>query len=154
TEQSRALAGKIHEQLVQNLQVPDRNVRKARFYVVNHTEYPAILAEVGFISNKDERDKLISSDYQAKIAESLAQGVILFLSSSQEPASPALSRNEGSQNKTAYSGTESTNAVAKSGQNALKQIAVQSPKSGQAAADTIPMLSIKRIAQKGTAQRK
>jgi N-acetylmuramoyl-L-alanine amidase len=85
---SRQLAEKIHEQLVSKLQVPDRSVRKARFYVVNHTDNPAILAEVGFISNKDERDKLISSDYQAKIAESLGLGLMNFLSGSSQPDSP------------------------------------------------------------------
>lgn len=77
--QSRPLAESIHSSLVGKLAVPDRNVRTARFYVVNHTPYPAILAEVGFISNKDERDKLISSDYQQKIAEALAQGVIVYV---------------------------------------------------------------------------
>lgn len=88
---SRQLAEKIHEQLVGKLQVPDRNVRKARFYVVNHTDNPAVLAEVGFISNKDERDKLISSEYQAKIAESVGQGLMLFLSGAAQPDSPLLS---------------------------------------------------------------
>lgn len=84
TEQSKILANKIHENLVGKLQVPDRYVRKARFYVINHTPHPAVLAEVGFISNKSERDKLISSDYQLKVADSIGQGVILFLSGSAE----------------------------------------------------------------------
>jgi N-acetylmuramoyl-L-alanine amidase CwlD len=79
TEQSRMLADSIHQSLVSGLQAPDRSVRKARFYVINHTPVPAVLAEVGFISNKDEREKLISSDYQDKVADSLAQGVMLYL---------------------------------------------------------------------------
>jgi N-acetylmuramoyl-L-alanine amidase len=79
-EQSKDLAKLIHQSLVTGLSAPDRGVRKARFYVINHTPVPAILAEVGFISNKDERDKLISSDYQNQIASAVADGVILFLS--------------------------------------------------------------------------
>ncbi|HEY9756264.1 MAG TPA: N-acetylmuramoyl-L-alanine amidase [Oculatellaceae cyanobacterium] len=79
TEQSRALADAIHENLVTRLDAPDRAVRKARFYVINHTPVPAVLAEVGFISNKDERDKLISSDYQGRVASALEQGVMLYL---------------------------------------------------------------------------
>jgi N-acetylmuramoyl-L-alanine amidase len=79
TEQSRALADAIHENLVTRLDAPDRAVRKARFYVINHTPIPAVLAEVGFISNKDEREKLISSDYQNKVASALEQGVMLYL---------------------------------------------------------------------------
>jgi N-acetylmuramoyl-L-alanine amidase CwlD len=79
TAQSQNLAQLIHQSLVGNLQVPDRYIRKARFYVINHTEVPSILAEVGFISNVKEREKLISPDYQNQIAESLARGVILYL---------------------------------------------------------------------------
>lgn len=86
TEQSRALAGAIHQQLVQGLGVPDRSVRKARFYVINHTPVPAILAEVGFISNQQERDNLGSSDYQAKIADSVSAGITQFLTEKQELA--------------------------------------------------------------------
>lgn len=79
-EQSKDLAKFIHQSLVAGLGAPDRGVRKARFYVINHTPVPAILAEVGFISSKEERDKLISSDYQHQIASAVADGVILFLS--------------------------------------------------------------------------
>lgn len=78
-EQSKDLAKLIHSSLVSGLKAPDRNVRKARFYVINHTPVPAVLAEVGFISNKEERDRLASSDYQKQVASALAEGVILFL---------------------------------------------------------------------------
>src|SRR5579875_2082956 len=80
TEASRELARQVHQSLVARLKAPDRSVRKARFYVINHTSVPAVLAEVGFISNKEERGKLISSDYQDEVAGALAQGVILYLS--------------------------------------------------------------------------
>ncbi len=79
TDQSRPLAARVHESLVTGLGAPDRSVRKARFYVINHTPVPAILAEVGYITNKTERDRLISSDYQLKIANALARGVMLYL---------------------------------------------------------------------------
>lgn len=76
---SQALASSIHESLTADLEAPDRRIRKARFVVINRTEVPAVLAEVGFISNKAERDKLVSADYQEKIANALAKGAILFL---------------------------------------------------------------------------
>ena len=79
TDKSKNLAQLIHGSLVKELGAPDRSIRKARFYVINHTPVPAILAEVGFISNKDERDKLISSDYQRQIASALTDGVMLYL---------------------------------------------------------------------------
>lgn len=80
SEQSQELARSVHQSLVEKLKAPDRSVRKARFYVINHTSVPAVLAEVGFISNKQEREKLISSDYQQEIANGIARGVILYLS--------------------------------------------------------------------------
>lgn len=79
TDMSRALAQSIHESLVSELDAPNRNIRKAKFYVVNRAEVPAVLAEVGFISNKGERDKLVSEDYQEKIAGALTKGAILYL---------------------------------------------------------------------------
>jgi N-acetylmuramoyl-L-alanine amidase len=79
TGQSKPFADTIHDCLVNNLEVPDRYVRKARFYVINHTSVPAVLAEVGFISCKEERERLISYDYQDRIAKALEQGVILYL---------------------------------------------------------------------------
>ncbi len=121
-EQSRALASKVHEKLVEKLLVPDRNVRKARFYVVNHTDRPAILAEVGFISNKDEREKLISSDYQAKVAESVGQGVILYLTNATEPASASVSLAEPEASKSRQTGGSRNNpALASESLNAVKQ---------------------------------
>lgn len=86
TEQSKPLAAAIHQQLVSGLGVPDRFVRKARFYVINHTAVPAILAEVGFISNPKERDNLGSAEYQVKIADSVSSGIVQFLTEKQELA--------------------------------------------------------------------
>ncbi|MDZ4833966.1 MAG: N-acetylmuramoyl-L-alanine amidase [Candidatus Melainabacteria bacterium] len=79
TDMSKALAQQVHDSLVSELTAPDRAIRKAKFYVINRAEVPAVLAEVGFISNKAERDKLVSDDYQEKIAGALAKGAILYL---------------------------------------------------------------------------
>lgn len=81
TEQSKELASDIHKNLLDTLNVPDRNIRKAKFYVINRTEVPSVLAEIGFISNQDEREKLTNSDYQKQVAEGLAKGIILYLGS-------------------------------------------------------------------------
>jgi N-acetylmuramoyl-L-alanine amidase len=86
TPQSRVLAESIHDSLVGYLGIPDRLVRKARFYVINHTAVPAVLAEVGFISSEQERERLISSDYQDRVAAALEHGVILYLAKAKEVA--------------------------------------------------------------------
>jgi hypothetical protein len=78
-------------------------VRKARFYVINHTPVPAVLAEVGFISNKDERSKLASTDYQQQVAQALAQGVMVYLT--KAPDSPTGSKIAQSKAATPSAGT-------------------------------------------------
>lgn len=57
----------------------DRGVIKSRFYVINHTEAPAILIEMGFISNLDERSKLIKKGRKEDIAESIVDGILEYL---------------------------------------------------------------------------
>lgn len=103
-EKSPLLAKLIHNELVGQLKLPDRSVRKARFYVVNHTLHPAVLAEVGFISNKAERDKLISSEYQNSLATALAQGVMLYLSGEKNPT---ISENKSGESKSEKTGSRS-----------------------------------------------
>jgi N-acetylmuramoyl-L-alanine amidase len=95
SEQSQELARSVHQSLVERLKAPDRSVRRARFYVINHTPVPAVLAEVGFISNKEEREKLISSDYQQEIANGIARGVILYLSKRADIAQMRPARAKG-----------------------------------------------------------
>ena len=40
---------------------------------------PACLIETGFLSNADEREKLITREYQEKIAEGIARGIHQYL---------------------------------------------------------------------------
>lgn len=57
----------------------DRGVIKSRFYVINHTEAPAVLIEIGFMSNQDERAKLIKKGRKEDIADSIVEGILEYL---------------------------------------------------------------------------
>ena len=57
----------------------DRGVFKSRFYVINHTEAPAILIEMGFISNLDERSRLIKKGRREDIADTIVDGILEYL---------------------------------------------------------------------------
>ena len=52
----------------------DRGLFKSQFYVINHTEAPAILVEIGFISNADEREAIITQKRQSEIAKAITDG--------------------------------------------------------------------------------
>lgn len=47
-------------------------------YMYRHLKIPGVLVECGFISNKKEREKLITPAYQKEIAKSLTKGLIIY----------------------------------------------------------------------------
>ncbi len=72
TGQGQKLADCIRRNLIEQLGTPSRGTQPCNFYVVKHTDMPATLIELGFISNKDE-EKLLNSDEGVKKA---AQGIL------------------------------------------------------------------------------
>lgn len=47
----------------------DRGIKKSNFYVLKHTTMPAILTENGFYTNEEECKRLLTPEFQYKIAE-------------------------------------------------------------------------------------
>jgi N-acetylmuramoyl-L-alanine amidase len=76
---SSRLAYAVHEKLIGATGAVDRGVQQAPFYVLMGLDAPAVLVEVGFISNPDEGTKLADAEYQAKVAQAIADGVQSFL---------------------------------------------------------------------------
>lgn len=77
--QSQKLAYHIHSNILKNIKIPDHYLRKAKFYVIRHTSSPAILCELGFLSNHEDRKLLTSSITQDEFAKALAKGILKFL---------------------------------------------------------------------------
>lgn len=73
------LAHTIHESMISFIRTNDRGLFKSRFYVINHTTTPAILVEMGFISNNNERCELISEKRKQQTAEAIAEGILKYL---------------------------------------------------------------------------
>ncbi|WP_293987128.1 N-acetylmuramoyl-L-alanine amidase [uncultured Megasphaera sp.] len=69
------LANYIHLQNMKATNFPDRGVKTANFYVLLHTNMPATLLELGFISNPDEERALNSDAQQQNFAESIVKGL-------------------------------------------------------------------------------
>ncbi len=59
--------------------VKDGGVRGGPFYVLVGAEMPAVLIEVGYISNPIERKRLFNPIYQERLAEGIVQGIIRYL---------------------------------------------------------------------------
>lgn len=56
-------------------------IRRSAFYVLEHSEVPSILIEMGFLSNPQESLLLQSDSYQNQIAENIAQSILDYLDS-------------------------------------------------------------------------
>ncbi|HEY9746310.1 MAG TPA: N-acetylmuramoyl-L-alanine amidase, partial [Oculatellaceae cyanobacterium] len=82
TPQSLALAKRVHARKINAVQAKDGGVKRAMFYVIHHTNVPAILCEVGYISNPDERNALQTYERRIKTARAIADGVVDYLKAS------------------------------------------------------------------------
>ena len=77
-EGGRLLAGCIQKALIARLAPPKQRTAMAGDYFILQLEVPSVLVECGFISNPTEERLLRSPDYQARLAEAIAEGVTLF----------------------------------------------------------------------------
>ncbi|MDR6722470.1 N-acetylmuramoyl-L-alanine amidase CwlD [Paenibacillus amylolyticus] len=50
------------------------------FYLLNYVKHPAVIVETGFLSNATDRAKISDPAEQKRIAESIANGIIYYLS--------------------------------------------------------------------------
>lgn len=73
------LARSIHQSILQSVDIPDRGVRTARFYVLRRTSMPAVLIEVGFVTGRDDAAKLSSDTYRSQMAEAITRGILQYL---------------------------------------------------------------------------
>lgn len=76
---SLALANVVQDRLVSATGAVDRGVRQNLFYVIRNSRIPAILVELGFVSHEEEGPRLTEEDYQATLADALADGIMEFL---------------------------------------------------------------------------
>lgn len=77
--QSRRLATSLCRSMRGGLQVPCRGTRPARFVVLREAWMPAVLVEVGYVTNHAEAKRLGSADYREAAAQSIAQGIFSYI---------------------------------------------------------------------------
>ena len=74
-DNSLMLAKTMHASLLNNINAADRGLFKSKFYVINHTTAPAILVEIGFISNDSERAQIMTESRKQATAKAIAEGI-------------------------------------------------------------------------------
>ncbi|QFS43574.1 amiABC, N-acetylmuramoyl-L-alanine amidase [Nostoc sphaeroides CCNUC1] len=73
------LARTVHNSILQNVNVRDRGVRRARFFVLRKSSMPSILVETGYLTGRDDNAKLRTSAYQNQMADAIARGILQYL---------------------------------------------------------------------------
>lgn len=73
------LARAVHNRILQSVNVRDRRVRKARFYVLRKSSMPSILVETGYLTGREDIAKLRNPTYQRQMGEAIAQGILQYL---------------------------------------------------------------------------
>lgn len=82
TGSSKRLAQLIQQETVKTTGAAARElVADTELCVLNKSNMPACLIETGFLSNKQERDKLRTEEYREQVAEGIVKGIVLYLNS-------------------------------------------------------------------------
>jgi len=76
------LARSIHKAILESIRLPDRGVRKARFYVLRNTSMPSVLVETGFVSGNSDSRRLADPNYRKQMADAISEGVLQYLRTS------------------------------------------------------------------------
>jgi len=75
-------AGRLFNRRLSRVTVYDKGIRTAGFRVLVRTSCPAVLVELGYLSNRSDAKMLADPAYQKRLAEALADSVVEFLSKS------------------------------------------------------------------------
>ncbi|MBS0623151.1 MAG: N-acetylmuramoyl-L-alanine amidase [Verrucomicrobia bacterium] len=76
---SKQLAQRVLNGVLTQTGANSRGVKQANFAVVRETKMPAILIEAGFLSNRQERDKIKDPCYLRLLAKGIAEGIDSYL---------------------------------------------------------------------------
>lgn len=76
-------ASKAFAQIIQKhfnaLTNDEKESKVGDYYILNNSMRPGILVECGFLSNQEERNKLIDPRYQEQLADAMCQSVLEYL---------------------------------------------------------------------------
>jgi N-acetylmuramoyl-L-alanine amidase len=77
--ENRRLADTLQRNILRNVSVSDRGVRKARFYVLRNSKMPSALVELGYLTGSVDSEKLQDPSYRSQMAQAIARGIIEYI---------------------------------------------------------------------------
>lgn len=78
---SSALAETTLRYIIKETGCSSRGVKIGRFYVIRETTMPAILVEIGFLTNYDEWTSMRKKSYLEKVAKGISSGIDTYMKS-------------------------------------------------------------------------
>ena len=69
-------AERILDTIEKSGEIVSRNAKPSGYYILKNTTVPAVLVEAGYLSNYNERNQLMSGEYQEKLAQGLVERII------------------------------------------------------------------------------
>ena len=75
----RALAQSIQDSIIRRTGMKNRGVKQANFHVLRHTNMPAALVEVGFVTGYEDAAKLRDPRFRQAMAEAIAEGILQYV---------------------------------------------------------------------------
>ncbi len=79
SESGRRLAATIQSNMLAATGMRDRGVKQARFYVIRHTNMPAALVEVGFVTGAQDAPRLADPAWRETAAQAIARGILQYI---------------------------------------------------------------------------
>lgn len=73
------VARKVQEAVVASIGRANRGCKSMGFYVLRYTKAPAALLEIAFISNPEEEKLLATPEFQERVAQGAAKGILAYL---------------------------------------------------------------------------
>jgi len=74
-QESSAMAETVLDSMTRSLNLVPRGVKQAGFYVLGGAPMPAILIEIGFLTNRKEERKLATPEYREALARAIYAGL-------------------------------------------------------------------------------
>lgn len=85
-EENEQVAKFIQTEIIRNLENTKRDAKTINHvYLMNYAKKPGALVEIGFLSNTEERERLMSAKYQEKIASSIYMGILRYYTEKKLP---------------------------------------------------------------------
>jgi N-acetylmuramoyl-L-alanine amidase len=72
-ESGKRLAAKLQQELNRLYGTSTEPVASKSYYVLTHSRIPSVIVEMGFLSNKKDRQLLVTPQFQQKLADAIAK---------------------------------------------------------------------------------